>query len=125
VCGIFGIVTEQTQPLGKILVEAGQRLSYRGYDSIGCATIASDGRGTPAIDLRKDTGKIDEVNSRLNFEEMSGQRGIVQLRWATFGSPSQVNSQPHLDSDGDLVRGDDRPQQQRWRILCSRRRGIL
>ncbi|MCK4831207.1 MAG: glutamine--fructose-6-phosphate transaminase (isomerizing) [Anaerolineales bacterium] len=102
-CGIFGIVTEQTQPLGKILVEAGQRLSYRGYDSIGCATIASDGRGTSGIDLRKDTGKIDEVNSRLNFEEMSGQRGIVQLRWATFGSPSQVNSQPHLDSDGDLV----------------------
>ncbi|MDP2994974.1 MAG: SIS domain-containing protein, partial [Anaerolineales bacterium] len=23
--------------------------------------------------------------------------------WATFGEPSQVNSQPHLDSDGDLV----------------------
>jgi glucosamine--fructose-6-phosphate aminotransferase (isomerizing) len=25
------------------------------------------------------------------------------LRWATFGEPSQVNAQPHLDSDGDLV----------------------
>jgi glucosamine--fructose-6-phosphate aminotransferase (isomerizing) len=34
---------------------------------------------------------------------MTGQRGIVQLRWATFGEPSQVNSQPHIDSDGDIV----------------------
>jgi glucosamine--fructose-6-phosphate aminotransferase (isomerizing) len=34
---------------------------------------------------------------------MRGRRGIVQLRWATFGAPSQVNAQPHLDSDGDLV----------------------
>ena len=34
---------------------------------------------------------------------MSGKRGILQLRWATFGNPSQANAQPHLDSDGDLV----------------------
>lgn len=34
---------------------------------------------------------------------MTGIRGITQLRWATFGAPSQVNAQPHLDSDGDLV----------------------
>ncbi|MBL7063183.1 MAG: glutamine--fructose-6-phosphate transaminase (isomerizing) [Anaerolineae bacterium] len=98
-CGIFGIVVEQEQPLGEILTEAGRRLSYRGYDSVGCATLQDDG----AIDLRKDVGKVDEVAARLRFAEMVGRRGIVQLRWATFGVPSQVNSQPHLDSDGDLV----------------------
>jgi glucosamine--fructose-6-phosphate aminotransferase (isomerizing) len=99
VCGIFGIVTERDQILGDLLLEAGRRLAYRGYDSIGCATINGSGR----IDLRKDVGKIDEVNGRLRFGEMRGRRGIVQLRWATFGSPSQPNAQPHLDSDGDLV----------------------
>lgn len=98
-CGIFGIVTAQDQHLGEILVEAGRRLAYRGYDSIGCASILSDG----VIDLRKDAGKIDEVNDRLDFGVMAGQRGIVQLRWATFGAPSQVNAQPHLDSDGEMV----------------------
>ena len=98
-CGIFGIVTEREQVLGALLLEAGRRLAYRGYDSIGCATI--DGSGQ--IDLRKDAGKIDEVDGRLHFKEMRGRRGIVQLRWATFGSPSQANAQPHLDSDGDLV----------------------
>ena len=42
-CGIFGIVAKREQPLGEILVEAGQRLSYRGYDSVGCATLRDDG----------------------------------------------------------------------------------
>jgi len=98
-CGIFGIVVEKEQPLGQILTEAGLRLSYRGYDSVGCATLHDDG----TIDLRKDVGKVDEVAARLRFAEMVGRRGITQLRWATFGAPSQINSQPHLDSDGDLV----------------------
>ena len=98
-CGIFGIVAKKDQQLGSILVEAGKRLSYRGYDSVGCATIQSDG----SIDLRKDVGKVDEVAARYKLQEMKGCRGIVQLRWATFGAPSKVNAQPHFDSDGDLV----------------------
>jgi glucosamine--fructose-6-phosphate aminotransferase (isomerizing) len=97
-CGIFGIVTKQEQPLGTILAEAAQRLTYRGYDSVGAATISGN-----KVDLRKDVGRVKDVAVKYNFAEMTGQRGITQLRWATFGAPSQVNSQPHLDSDGDLV----------------------
>lgn len=97
-CGIFGIVTEIEDLLGPILIEAARRLTYRGYDSVGAATISG-----AKIDLRKDTGRVDEVAAKYNLAEMSGTRGITQLRWATFGAPSQVNSQPHLDSDGDLV----------------------
>jgi glucosamine--fructose-6-phosphate aminotransferase (isomerizing) len=98
-CGIFGIVTAEEQDLGPILIDAGRRLSYRGYDSVGCATLG----GASAIDLRKDVGKIDEVAQRYHMSEMTGRRGIVQLRWATFGQPTRENAQPHLDSDGDLV----------------------
>lgn len=98
-CGIFGIVSDHEIVLGPTLIEAGRRLSYRGYDTVGCATIRANGQ----IDLRKDVGKVNEVAQRLNFAEMCGSRGILQLRWATFGVPSQVNAQPHLDSDGDLV----------------------
>lgn len=97
-CGIFGYVTNKEENLGPILIEAAERLTYRGYDSVGAATL-NDGR----IDLRKDVGKVDSVASKYNIAEMRGQRGITQLRWATFGEPSQVNSQPHLDSDGDMV----------------------
>jgi glucosamine--fructose-6-phosphate aminotransferase (isomerizing) len=97
-CGIFGIVTTGEQLLGPTLIEAARHLTYRGYDSVGAATISA-GR----IDLRKDTGRVDDVAAKYNFADMVGQRGIAQLRWATFGEPSKVNSQPHLDSDGDLV----------------------
>ncbi len=97
-CGIFGYVADREQLLGPILIEAAQRLTYRGYDSVGAATL-NNGR----IDLRKDVGKVEAVSQKYNFADMRGQRGIAQLRWATFGEPSQVNSQPHLDSDGDMV----------------------
>jgi len=98
-CGIFGIITKEEQALGLILIEAGRMLSYRGYDSVGCATLNLAGE----IDLRKDTGKVDEVAEKYAFADMRGNRGIVQLRWATFGEPSQINAQPHLDSDEDMV----------------------
>ncbi len=98
-CGIFGIVSEREQALGEILVDAGRRLAYRGYDSVGCAVVGAEG----AIDLRKDVGKVDAVATALGMDEMRGLRGIVQLRWATFGAPSRPNAQPHLDCDGDMV----------------------
>ncbi len=97
-CGIFGIVTTNEQPLGPILIDAAKRLTYRGYDSVGAATISGE-----VIDLRKDTGKVEKVAEKYNFAEMIGQRGITQLRWATFGTPSQENAQPHLDSKGHMV----------------------
>jgi glucosamine--fructose-6-phosphate aminotransferase (isomerizing) len=97
-CGVFGYVTDRDEALGPILIEAAGRLTYRGYDSVGAATIR-DGQ----IDLRKDVGKVDAVAARHNLADMRGSRGIAQLRWATFGAPSQVNAQPHLDSDGAMV----------------------
>jgi glucosamine--fructose-6-phosphate aminotransferase (isomerizing) len=98
-CGIFGIITNQEQTLGLTLIEAGKRLAYRGYDSVGCATVTSNG----SIDLRKGVGRIEDVSTGLDFAAMRGLRGITQLRWATFGSPSYENAQPHIDSDGDMV----------------------
>ena len=98
-CGIFGTITDREQTLGPTLIESGKRLAYRGYDSVGCATVAANG----TIDLRKGVGRIEDVSAELGFAAMRGMRGITQLRWATFGAPSYENAQPHLDSDGDMV----------------------
>jgi glucosamine--fructose-6-phosphate aminotransferase (isomerizing) len=98
-CGIFGIITNKERDLGPTLIEAGKRLAYRGYDSVGCATVSTHGE----IDLRKGVGRIEDVSAALEFPAMRGVRGITQLRWATFGAPSYENAQPHLDSDGDMV----------------------
>ena len=48
------------------------------------------------VNLRKDVGTIDEVNQRLHLSEMPGDRGIAQLRWATYGAPTKANAQPHF-----------------------------
>eukprot|EP00727_Mastigamoeba_balamuthi_P004215 m51a1_g13791 putative glucosamine--fructose-6-phosphate aminotransferase (601) ;mRNA; f:339902-341704 len=97
-CGIFGIVTANDEALGPLLIEAAKRLTYRGYDSVGIATISGG-----LIDLRKDAGRVPDVAERLHMSDMRGTRGIAQLRWATFGEPSRANSQPHLDSEGRMV----------------------
>lgn len=97
-CGIFGIVSEKEHQIGEKLALGGRGLSYRGYDSVGCATVSAG-----KIELRKDIGKIDEVAQKLGFSQMQGQRGIIQLRWATFGPPSKINAQPHFGCKNDIV----------------------
>lgn len=100
VCGVFGIIyKEQRENLGEILTDAARRLIYRGYDSVGISVVTVDGK----TELRKDVGIVDEVSERLNFDELKGFKGIAQLRWATFGTPSQKNAQPHYDCDKDMI----------------------
>ncbi len=99
-CGIFGIAfDDDRKDMGDILTQAAKSLTYRGYDSVGAVSIAKDGEA----DLRKDVGKVDEVATELRFDELSGNRGITQLRWATFGVPAQRNAQPHFDTHQKIV----------------------
>ena len=93
-CGITGIVSRNRTNIGEILVKCGRKLTYRGYDSVGVAAVHNG-----VVDLRKDVGTIDEVNSQLGLSEMLGDRGITQLRWATYGAPTKVNAQPHFGCD--------------------------
>lgn len=90
-CGIIGYVgREKAAPL---LLDGLRRLEYRGYDSAGIATVA-DG-----LQIKKDRGKIDEIDSRLDLADMNGTIGIGHSRWATHGEPSQRNAHPHVDAD--------------------------
>ncbi|MFP3950586.1 MAG: glutamine--fructose-6-phosphate transaminase (isomerizing) [Candidatus Bathyarchaeia archaeon] len=96
-CGIFGIILRDGRVVGRIR-DGLKRLEYRGYDSVGIATI-DDG----SITVRKDEGKIEEVSRRLNIMEMPGSIGLGHTRWATHGAPSQVNAHPHTDSEGNIA----------------------
>ena len=93
-CGITGIVSRNRTNIGEILVKCGRKLTYRGYDSVGVAAVHNN-----VVDLRKDVGTIDEVNDQLGLSKMPGDRGITQLRWATYGAPTKVNAQPHFGCD--------------------------
>src|SRR5665647_2725787 len=96
-CGIFGCILKEGNA-APIIHSSLKHLEYRGYDSVGIATI-SDGK----IFIKKDVGKIDEVNEIVNLDDMPGSIGIGHTRWATHGAPLKVNSHPHADCTGQIV----------------------
>jgi glutamine---fructose-6-phosphate transaminase (isomerizing) len=96
-CGIFGCVLKK-ENAAPLIHSSLKRLEYRGYDSVGIATI-SDGK----LFIKKDSGKIDEVHKIVNLDDMPGSIGIGHTRWATHGAPLKVNSHPHVDCEGEIA----------------------
>jgi glucosamine--fructose-6-phosphate aminotransferase (isomerizing) len=96
-CGIFGCILKDGNA-APVIHAALKRLEYRGYDSVGEATI-QDG----TLYMKKDQGKIDEVHMICNLDDLPGNVGIGHTRWATHGAPLQVNAHPHLDCSGQIA----------------------
>lgn len=97
-CGIIAITTSSKTNVSKLITDGLKRLEYRGYDSVGVATI-NNGK----IETLKDAGTIDKVNRRLSLDCLQGNIGIGHTRWATHGPPTQENAHPHSDCTGNIV----------------------
>ena len=91
-CGIVGAVAQRD--VADILVEGLKRLEYRGYDSAGLATIDQNSQ----LSSVKRLGKVQELAQALEANPLAGGTGIAHTRWATHGSPSEVNAHPHISS---------------------------
>ncbi|MCX6935576.1 MAG: glutamine--fructose-6-phosphate transaminase (isomerizing) [Verrucomicrobia bacterium] len=95
-CGIVAYVgPRDAQP---ILLDALSRLEYRGYDSAGLAIL--NGKG---IEVRKKSGRIQELAKICLAEPVKGRLGISHTRWATHGAATDKNAHPHLDASGRLA----------------------
>lgn len=100
-CGIIGVTSS-----GKVsgvnpskMVRLGlERLEYRGYDSVGIASI-HEGK----ILVKKAKGKVKEISKALNFDSTPGLTVIGHTRWATHGKPSNENAHPHVDCYGRIA----------------------
>ena len=95
-CGIVGYTGhEQACP---IIIDGLKKLEYRGYDSAGVALVTSRG-----IKVRKKAGRIANLEESIRGERMEGTTGIGHTRWATHGSPNDLNAHPHMSMGGQIA----------------------
>ena len=81
-CGIVAVTGyKKALPL---LINGLEKLEYRGYDSAGIAIINSE---TNCISCNKAEGKLKNLISNLNDNNIPGTVGIGHTRWATHGKP--------------------------------------
>ena len=96
-CGIVGYIG--SSDAAPVVMYGLRQLEYRGYDSAGLAVI--DGGG--CIQVRREAGKLSNLEQLLADDPVQGAIGVGHTRWATHGPPSRRNAHPHSSPDGDLV----------------------
>jgi len=95
-CGIVGYIGKREA--APMILESLRKLEYRGYDSAGIAVL-HDGQVT----IRRCEGKLNNLETLLNRQPISGTVGIGHTRWATHGRPSETNAHPHRAGDVVVV----------------------
>jgi len=73
-CSIIGYYGNKIA--APIIVKGLKRMEYRGYDSVGVATESNH-----QIELKKATGKVNEVNSKIQLDSLPGKIGIGHTRY--------------------------------------------
>lgn len=92
-CGVLGMsMSKTTIELGKYASTLLKALEYRGYDSTGAVFQKDD----LDITLLKDVGAPSTLVKTLGIEDEPGKIFCGQVRWATFGSVTKKNAQPHV-----------------------------
>jgi glucosamine--fructose-6-phosphate aminotransferase (isomerizing) len=95
-CGIIGYVGHRE--VIPLLIHGMKRMEYRGYDSAGVALFGPDG-----LFVKKDKGRVVDLEHALSGVHFDSPAGIGHTRWATHGVPNAINAHPHTDGKGLIV----------------------
>lgn len=94
-CGIVGYIgNKKAHP---ILIKGLKRLEYRGYDSAGIFVLNDDNKTI------KCKGKVSDLESLVEKENLNATIGLGHTRWATHGEPNDINAHPHSSMHGKFV----------------------
>jgi glutamine---fructose-6-phosphate transaminase (isomerizing) len=95
-CSIIGYIGNIAA--AQVLVNGLRRMEYRGYDSVGVASICGN-----KIEVKKGVGRVAEVDNAEKLNTLAGNIGIGHTRWATHGGVTTVNAHPHKSSTGKIA----------------------
>lgn len=95
-CGIVAYIG--SKPVDSVLLVGLTRLEYRGYDSAGIASMYNG-----ELQIRKESGKIKDLENLLQSHPIEGNIGIGHTRWATHGEPNKKNAHPHTGSNKKMA----------------------
>ena len=91
-CGIVSFCGKSSDTK-QLLLDALQRLEYRGYDSCGLALVKEN----QDVFLYKRKGRIEDLKEDVRNVNINSHLGIAHTRWATHGAPNKINAHPHFD----------------------------
>jgi glucosamine--fructose-6-phosphate aminotransferase (isomerizing) len=98
-CSIIGCLHNNLNlDVADVLVESMGKMEYRGYDSVGMATINDH-----EILLKKGIGRVSVVNQELSLNKLKGEIGIGHTRWATHGGVTESNAHPHVCARSEIA----------------------
>jgi glucosamine--fructose-6-phosphate aminotransferase (isomerizing) len=91
-CGIVGYIGKRSA--ADVVLPGLQALEYRGYDSAGVALLDGD-----KPELIKQVGRVEGLVATVRKTKPTAPLGIGHTRWATHGTPTQLNAHPHCNND--------------------------
>ena len=95
--GLFGCVLKEGEAAA-VAHAALRRLEHIGYDSAGEATAYEN-----KLFIKKDSGRIEDVDAKYNLDDLPGKIALSHIRWATHGAPSKENAHPHTDCNEQIA----------------------